>query len=76
MLVKILADLSHLDLTNSISIARDTGAKACGGSVDVFYGWSERHKKAVAIRRVRVVLQNEPQFAKVLAHFGCISDSR
>lgn len=70
ILQKILADLSHLDLTGSVSRDRDNGAKACGGSVDVFHGWSILHNKPVAIRRVRVVLKDDFQFAKVFIDIG------
>lgn len=63
-LSKILKQLSHLDLSGKI-IQNDVRVKAGGGSCDIFQGRSSVDGKTVAIRRIRVHLYDDLEFAKV-----------
>lgn len=58
----LLVKLKHLDLTDEIR--GDRTVVACGSSFDVLCGYSETHGK-VAIRKLRVILQNNPDFTTV-----------
>ena len=62
-LMEILLDLLDLDLTGSI-VLEDTIMKKHGGYCDVFQGRTS-NGTLVAVKRLRVILQDEPKFTKV-----------
>lgn len=63
-LQRILSSLSHLDLADQI-VDIEPHAKGIGGFCDVYIGYSRKHKKKVAVKRVRVFLLKDEAFAKV-----------
>lgn len=60
-----LDSISQLDLTGAIVRRPNSHVRACGGYFDVFRGWSKLHQMPVAIRCLRVILRDDPKFAKV-----------
>ena len=62
-LMEILLDLLDLDLTGSI-VLEDTIMKKHGGYCDVFQGRTPKGT-LVAVKRLRVILQDDPKFTKV-----------
>jgi len=65
-LQRTISKLSHLSLEGQIG-DKQAHASGLGGSCDVFYAWSQKHNKAVAIKRIRAFLTEEPSLAKRLA---------
>lgn len=43
----------------------EDGQRGFGGSCDVFRGWSTRHEKRVAVKRIRFFMLENSSFAKV-----------
>lgn len=62
---KVIAELpTECNLTGRIR--RDDSVLGLGGGFcDVFRGYSEVHRKKVAIRRIRVALPDDPLLTKV-----------
>lgn len=58
----VLAKLSRFNLTDEIQA--ETVVVACGSSFDLFRGRSDTHGN-IAIRRLRIILQDDPEFLKV-----------
>lgn len=61
---EILSDLGHLDLTGKI-IPDDRGQRAVGGYCDIFSGTLTANGTKIAIRRIRVFLEDDLSFARV-----------
>ena len=59
--------LSQLDLSGDIDDV-SAMAKTSGGFCDVFLGHSRKYDKKVAIKKVRMYLTQDPNFAKVRLH--------
>lgn len=60
----ILSEKSHLNIGEFIT-DRQEHASGLGASCDVFSAWSEKHKKKVAVKRIRAFLLEDKKFAKV-----------
>lgn len=63
-LKRILERLSPFNLTGKV-VEDDKGIRAGGGYCEVYSGKLLPHQKSVAIRRIRVYLQDDLQFATV-----------
>ncbi|KLO09787.1 kinase-like protein [Schizopora paradoxa] len=59
----VLARWAHLDLGQSVR-ALSANPIAHGGYADVFMGYSTKHEKKVAIKRIRIHLPGKGRFAK------------
>jgi len=64
-LEEILSSLSHLNLEGKV-INRELHASAFGGSCDVYSAWSTKHNQRVAVKRIRVFMTKNRNFAKRL----------
>lgn len=62
-LEKLLAGLPQLNLEGQI-IDKEEVAEF-GGSSDLYKAWSEKHGTMVAVKRMRVLMQQDKKFAKV-----------
>ncbi|KLO18177.1 kinase-like protein [Schizopora paradoxa] len=62
-LEQILSSLSHLNLKDDIIDRQDKPIR-CGGSCDVFIARSKNLNKKVAVKRIRVHLEDDEAFAK------------
>ncbi len=63
-LANILSSLSHLNLEGFI-VQKQAHASGLGGSCDVYFAWSNKHNKKVAVKQIRAFLRKDPSLAKV-----------
>ncbi len=63
-LEKILSDFPHLNLKDQI-VNKDIYASRFGASSDVYSAWSLRHKRKVAVKRIRTFMTNDEALVKV-----------
>ncbi len=64
-LVKLLSELSHLNLEGHV-VNKQVHASGFGGSCDVYSAWSTRHGKKVAVKQIRAFMRKDESFAKVI----------
>ncbi len=70
-LAKVLSVLSHLNLEGYI-IQKQPHASGLGGSCDVYFAWSDKHNKKVAVKQIRAFLRKDPSLARVRSHVPVI----
>lgn len=67
MLSSQLQRLEHLDLSDKLSLADPVVPRAVGGFGDIYSAkvWIDGKKVPVALKRIRIYVQEDKDFAKV-----------